>query len=567
MAEKDIYLTRTLKQIPRLMGLLDRARESPTYGCFDRAYWHYRTKDFASAIPQYAALTLALTASLKEAAGAWSGDPGLREACAASLLFWARMQHADGSVPEAYPGDHSFAATAFSLYFIAEAYDRVGDAMDAAGRTFLTQRMRRAATFLLKAYAASGSRRGDTGISNHSAGAAAALYKMYEFSGCGEYKTGAVRILEDLLAMQSREGWFPEDAGADPGYASVSLYFLAHCRRLGAGEHLVPACARLVDFISYFVHPDGTVGGCYGSRETRLILPAGFEMMSGVVPAAGSIARLHRQAIRGKKTLVPEHFDDASLTCFYPAAYLEAYVHAGKDSETGPVLPVERPEPFSRYFPEAGLFVCKTRSCFAVISAKKGGVAEVYSKATGRLLLKDRGWTGRLRDAVVSSGLFDPRQKAQVGTDSITITRTFRLLGRAPLLSPLKTILLRIAAGLTAPVRPWRVAFKERLRSCLMRRSRPLPYALERTVTFDDKGLVVRDTLKGFHDGKVRGLGLSAVFTPVYCFTKGLSTADDGSAAAPYAVAPSPLPEELVVERRLDAVRQTVTTQTRGPGP
>ena len=78
MAHKDIYLTSALEQVPRLLGLLDGAKEAATYGCFDRPYWHYRTKDFASVIPQYATLSLALHSTIPSttAQTPGSGMPG-----------------------------------------------------------------------------------------------------------------------------------------------------------------------------------------------------------------------------------------------------------------------------------------------------------------------------------------------------------------------------------------------------------------------------------------------------------------------------------------------------------
>ena len=44
------YADAALHEIPRLLTLLDRDPSSPTYGCFDRNYWHYRTQDFPSGI-------------------------------------------------------------------------------------------------------------------------------------------------------------------------------------------------------------------------------------------------------------------------------------------------------------------------------------------------------------------------------------------------------------------------------------------------------------------------------------------------------------------------------------
>ena len=40
------YLHLALPYVPRILHLLDQNPYSPTYGSFDRSFWHYRTMDF-----------------------------------------------------------------------------------------------------------------------------------------------------------------------------------------------------------------------------------------------------------------------------------------------------------------------------------------------------------------------------------------------------------------------------------------------------------------------------------------------------------------------------------------
>src|SRR5438270_543173 len=54
------YSDEALRQMPRLLLMVDRNRYSPTYGCFDRSYWHYRTMDFPCGMSQEFCLPLAL---------------------------------------------------------------------------------------------------------------------------------------------------------------------------------------------------------------------------------------------------------------------------------------------------------------------------------------------------------------------------------------------------------------------------------------------------------------------------------------------------------------------------
>ena len=43
---RDWYLFEAVRGVPRILHMLDRNPFSPTHGCFDREYWHYRTADF-----------------------------------------------------------------------------------------------------------------------------------------------------------------------------------------------------------------------------------------------------------------------------------------------------------------------------------------------------------------------------------------------------------------------------------------------------------------------------------------------------------------------------------------
>ena len=54
------YLKFILQQTPRILSQIDRDPNSPTYGCCDRNFWHYKIRDFPSAILQQSGYGLAL---------------------------------------------------------------------------------------------------------------------------------------------------------------------------------------------------------------------------------------------------------------------------------------------------------------------------------------------------------------------------------------------------------------------------------------------------------------------------------------------------------------------------
>lgn len=60
---KDLFAREALAQISKILTLLDRNPHSPTYGCFDRNFWHYKIIDFPSGMSQEFVLPLALAYS------------------------------------------------------------------------------------------------------------------------------------------------------------------------------------------------------------------------------------------------------------------------------------------------------------------------------------------------------------------------------------------------------------------------------------------------------------------------------------------------------------------------
>ena len=40
------------RQVARILTQMDRDPQSPTFGCFDRNYWHYKIRDYPSSILQ-----------------------------------------------------------------------------------------------------------------------------------------------------------------------------------------------------------------------------------------------------------------------------------------------------------------------------------------------------------------------------------------------------------------------------------------------------------------------------------------------------------------------------------
>ena len=92
---RDLLARAALHQIPKILTLQDRNPHSPTYGCFDRAYWHYKIIDFPSGMAQELVWPLALAYALELPDNPFHGRPAVREWVAAGVRFAARSAHPD----------------------------------------------------------------------------------------------------------------------------------------------------------------------------------------------------------------------------------------------------------------------------------------------------------------------------------------------------------------------------------------------------------------------------------------------------------------------------------------
>ena len=99
-------------------------------------------------------------------------------------------------------------------------------------------------------------------------------------------QTSEDRLALTLSWQNDKEGWIQEYEGADPGYHSCSIDFMAKLRKKrivnenSEEKELTTSLAKAVDFAWYFMHPDGSYGGEYGSRNTYHFYPHGFELMT-----------------------------------------------------------------------------------------------------------------------------------------------------------------------------------------------------------------------------------------------------------------------------------------------
>lgn len=397
----------------RLLSALDRDPYSPTFGCFDRRYWAWKMVDAPELTYQRNVWTLAW--HLARGGSLGIAPETLADGAASGLRFAAARQHRDGSFDQAFPGEHSYGATAFLLHDAALTVALLREA-GAAVPADADAMMARAARFL------SASREQHGFIANHLAGAAAALRAWAAVSGDARHTGHADALLQQVMASQHAEGWFPEYGGADPGYQSLCLYYLAHAAQLGQDEALEDALHRGIRFLGWFAHPDGSFAGEYGSRRTAVLYPGGLAMMAARQLDAAPLARFALDGLVRGTLAGLDQLDDGNL------APMAANCIAAADVEipaTGG-LPFEQ-DGAAADFPAAGLFVRSAGRLHVVIGASNGGVIKAFDRRRRAPVFEDTGYAASVGGTTITSQSRDGTTW-QVTADAIVVDGSFARL-------------------------------------------------------------------------------------------------------------------------------------------
>lgn len=356
----DIYL-------PRLLSLMDRNVTSPSYGSFDRDYWHYKiVKDFPSAIYQQGALALACLYVNNFEGNRYYRNSRIKEFALAGVDYWSRLQKPDGSFSEWFPGERSFVATAFTTYAASQVLIILKDNVEEEKKQIFLKSFKQAGRWL--------SLQKEDFAANHTAGALAALYNIYLLTGDDFFKKAAERKKEELTKFQDEEGWFREYSGCDIGYLSVTVDYLAKYYSSSGDRQALEMAKKALDFMKHFIHPDGSLGGEYSSRNTFYIMMHGIEILKSDSRAAMQIA----SSLKLEKFPQPGTVDDRYFVFFILPNFIQA-MGENKNTRQETLCP----ETFCRYFKNAAFLSIREAHYSLIVGAKKGGVIKLFRNRDG----------------------------------------------------------------------------------------------------------------------------------------------------------------------------------------
>ncbi|PLX30228.1 MAG: hypothetical protein C0582_01590 [Alphaproteobacteria bacterium] len=350
------YLSILHRNLPRLLGQVNRDQTDPYHGCADRQFWAWKLIDFPNAThhkpvcmdwPYYVLINM-LPNDL-------SSDSCL-QLVLDMIAVIPKLSDRHGGLAEALPYEGSFCVTALVLSNVLAALSLIeSDLLDDNKQNILSI-CSTMATFLKKQDEHHGM------ISNHLATAALAMHLWYHRTGDQKSKQrrdmwlARIRRHADLS-----EGWMSEYGGADPGYQSWALTELVQLDREGI------SCGDLIksgyQFLSYFAMPDGSFANGVGTRLTRFLFPGGVEM--AVVP----LADFARKNIQQSKFVSLDSIDASNFAPFFNDLALAA-VHK-KVGEKGELPHETMAIGEIKIFEKAGLLSYRGINTYRVLSIER----------------------------------------------------------------------------------------------------------------------------------------------------------------------------------------------------
>jgi hypothetical protein len=352
-------------------------------------------------------------------------------------------------------------------------------------------------------------------LSNHLAAAAAALYHTYRLTGDETFERRSRYFLDRIMAHQSREGWYEEYGGADPGYQTHGSFYLTRYWQLSRDKGLAESLGRSMTFLAHFVHPDSSLGGEYASRNTQTYYPAAFEIFARHHSAAAWVAETMRPSVLSGAAAGLQCVDAYNYFPFLNNLVFAYLACAGSNRATAkPEEPSSQPGLI--WFPEAGIARVRHERYDAYIGVAKGGVIKLFDRSLRKLVYSDCGYIGRLHSGkLFSSQLQDNSRTIHVSPDRIEIEGAFCEISR-PTMKPFRFAAFRlftISFGQLAVLGNW---LKRYLVKVLIYRKRALNIRLKRVIGFDETSVSVCDDIIGPDGKRAASLRWGEVFTTIH---------------------------------------------------
>ena len=470
----------------RARALMDTNPSSATYGCADRSYWNYRTlTNFSGATWQQVMLGLAALHNAGPSLNDHNAEPQLAELSGAALGWWAQIQHRDGSFDEGYLNEHSYCPTAITGAGAALSLNLLKDQLPQSGAGAALSALERAGGWL--------ARRNNPDVMNQNVAAAVALHGLAELTGENHWRRAAEAKLTHIRLAQRPEGWLPEYGGADLGYSSLALDFLAACDALGDSGQAREIASRLIGFLEVVQGAGSSLPGRLGSRGTAHQFVYGALHFGRQDPRAARLAQIWLEGMSEGYTTSLASVDDRYFAYFYFPQFALAFQEIAKGKQ--PPQPKKAlGSAGTTELGESGFLVRRAGRCSATVSRRLGGAIALCREQA--LPLYHLGYeVGTANGKRYSSAVWDAQSTLNRpgNADRLRIATTFRAVSAGLplkyLMVPFQLVTYLLFNGSLA------AAFQRTIKGRMISPAEELPLRLERSISFTGKGVHVEDSL------------------------------------------------------------------------
>jgi len=383
------YTAGLRRATPRLLGMMDRGPDSITAGSLDRDHWAWKMRDGPIGMLQMGLVPLAKLATASDGASVLPAVGRLPEWIELGVRETLSRQHTNGAFDSVGPFTQDHGMTLAAAWLLATVGHRLDSELPGSLPESLVASMRsavqRACDFGLKSdedYAF---------ISNHQALFALAFHEAARFVQNDDLAAHADRLVAEIIEKQSPDGWYQEYNGPDPGYETLGLHYLAELLDEREPTGLRASLKKSVSYLTHFVHPDGSLGGVYGSRHTHLWVPGGLERLATWMPEAEAIVARVAHHLPNGSAVTLDSVDHHNLPPLM-GGWVSAWLTTSDASDRARAeLPVDA-DRFDRHFEDAGTTVVVRPSYQAIVAGRKGGVGVVYGRESRRRLFHDAGY-------------------------------------------------------------------------------------------------------------------------------------------------------------------------------
>lgn len=479
MAGLDIASFRglVLARMPGILTQLDRDPDSPTFGSFDRNFWHYKIRDFSSIILQQGILIPHTLYRYGFQDNGYYQNPVALGWVNGALRFWASQQLRTGAFNEYYPWESGYPPTAFSLYAVGLVARDRNYVMDDEQ---VTKAMQKAARWLMahreiQAY-------------NQEAAGLAGMFLCKNIPGIRIDEAKLHQRLDLLLAGQSPEGWFPEYGGPDTGYLSVTIDCLWDIYESTGNPKIMEALEKAAGYIASMISVSGHTPVMINARNTDYIVPYGLTRLGSSNPLAAKIVTTLFSNVTS-----PGHFlhrTDDRYACHYVyQSCFRSLPYLGAMAAGDVVLPNESAGQIN--WKEAGIRIQHDPGKRSVyVYAKKGGIVNVFD--TQGIRGVDYGWRARPgKGKVAVTHWLDENYTVEMPEqDLITVKGKMSKHGWMKS-SPLRHIVLRVASFVFG------YRLMARLRKVMIFGGSPVGVEFERRIQVLEDRVVIEDSFSG----------------------------------------------------------------------